>query len=167
MIRARGLALLALASCTAQRELWQDAHLGSVSLSVTGSAHDVAHVAFAIAEPAGDCAAGPFVAQETVAIHSQPLDGHRFAAASFVVSPGSYLACAAPLQGDLSPSDACAPASGMVAVVEGLTSTASLVSQCSASSGAIDVEVALNEPPRIDDVQVSPSKFIEDRRSGG
>lgn len=154
------LALALLGACGTPSP-WGDGDLGAVSLAAVGSAHDVAHVAFSLVEPGGDCTTGPVVASATVALHPAALDGHRFGETSFVIGAGDYLACAAPLQSDTSPSLECAPASANVAVTEGQTTVASLVSQCTASAGGVDFEVALNEPPVIDGVQVSPSKFIE------
>ncbi|MEZ4447511.1 MAG: hypothetical protein R3B72_51015 [Polyangiaceae bacterium] len=149
-------------ACGPHEPASRDGELGAVSLAAVGSAHDVTQVAFSIVEPAGNCTTGPVVASGTIPLHPGALSGHRFGEATFLVPPGSYLACAAPRQNDASPSAECAPASAPVVVTAGETTTASLVSQCVATQGGVDVNVELNDPPRIDDVQVSPSKFIED-----
>jgi hypothetical protein len=142
---------------------------GSVRLAVLGGpSHDVTQFEIAIVEAGGDCNAGPVVASQLVTLETETLPpslgggaDHRFADGLFVLPPATYLACAKPLQASAAASTECAPASATVSVSGGVTNEVVLVSQCAGEeNGGLDVAAALNDAPVVDDLHVSPSKFI-------
>ena len=140
----------------------------SAALQFPLSAHDVTAVRFDIV-PAGGSCDDPALTSKNIPLESEPLPAsiagpgagmHQFADGLFVLAPGSYLACATPLAGG-APSVDCARAQATAVVVAGQTTEALLVSQCQGKpSGGLDVVVALNDPPQIGGLELSPSTFI-------
>lgn len=169
MHRLALLAVLATSACTGGAPSAEEAPVGVVKLAAVGETHDVTSVRFQIAESSGDCSTGPFVDDKTMPVEYETLDPalgggdkHRFSDALFVLPPGPYLACGTPLRSSGKPSNICGPASANVDVVTQVTNEIVLVSQCDAgTNGGLDVVLALNDPPSIDDLDVAPSKFIE------
>lgn len=85
---------------------------------------------------------------------------HAFADGLFVLEPGEYRVCATPLAGDEA-SAVCGSTDGTTSVEAEETTELVLTSQCTAAgNGALDVVVALNSPPVVTDLVLSPSKFI-------
>ncbi|MCB9730096.1 MAG: hypothetical protein H6746_16620 [Deltaproteobacteria bacterium] len=121
---------------------------------------------------AGESCEGEAVAESVVALEAEPLpahleadppggDAHPFGDAFFVLPPGDYLVCATPLLDPETPSPDCAPVSAEATVTAELTTEIVLISQCEgAPAGGLDVVVALNDPPHIDDLLFETSKFI-------
>ena len=140
----------------------------SVQLSLLATPrHDVRRFELRVVQ-GGDCSTGTVVGAETLELEEETLppalgggDNHPFAEELFVLEPGAYVACAAPLTASGAPSAVCAPASARVEAVAGTTAEILLVSQCVGDeSGGVDVIAALNDPPVIEDVAVSPSAYL-------
>lgn len=111
------------------------------------------------------------MAETTVALEAESLptsllrDGgggeHSFGDALMVLAVGQYTVCATPLTAAGKPSAQCATTSTSALVAEGVTTEIVMVSQCKGSSnGAIDAIAVLNSPPVIDNLIITPSKFI-------
>lgn len=142
------------------------------ALAFTGGVHDVASMRYRVIPDDEDCldpAAEP-LDEANVALEEEALPGwldpaaganHAFADALFVLQPGAYKVCAAPLNADGEPSAECAPAEGIFAVIAEQTTEGVIYSQCAGDpSGGLDVVAALNDPPHIDDLDIGASKFI-------
>lgn len=150
-----------------------DPPTGSVALAAVGAAHDVVAMRFRIVEPGGTnpCSTNAVVGEERViGLESETLgeslgggDGHRFSDALYILAPGDYVACAEPLSSLTgSPSLICDEVDKLVTVVAEQTVEHVLISQCDdGNSGGLDVVVALNEAPVIEDISVVPSKFVK------
>lgn len=165
------LALALSAACAAQ----VDAPSGSLRapLVFPGPDHGVTAIAYTVVDAAGTCADAP-IASATRPIEAEPLpihlegdapggDAHPFGDALFVLPPGDYRVCATPLLADGTASPDCAPTSGTATVLAEQTTEIVLIAQCEGdATGGLDVVVALNSPPHIDDLTLSPSKFSED-----
>lgn len=126
--------------------------------------------------PAGKtCAADPvknaaglparqFVATEQEFLPLEPGTRHVFFDALFVLDPGYYHVCAQPMEerdGKRCDSAKCKLAEGNAKVIAEATTEILLVSQCEGDpSGGLDVIVELNDPPYIEGLVVTPSKFV-------
>ncbi len=133
-------------------------------IATADATDDVASVDFKVVAATDDCS-GPAIAEATVSLETEsfPAGGgmHPFSDHLFVLAPGTYRVCAAPLQADGSPSASCSVADGLATVMAGATTETTLVSQCvGPANGAVDVTVTFNHPPLIGDLIISPSKFI-------
>lgn len=129
--------------------------------------HDVTAMEVAVVLPDKGCDATP-VASQYVDLLGLYLpewlgadgDGHPFSDALFVMAPGDYKVCITPMAGQ-QPSAYCGTAEGLATVVASMTVEVVLISQCVGDpSGALDVVVGLNDPPRIDQVVITPNKFV-------
>ncbi|MEZ4266201.1 MAG: hypothetical protein R3F39_07465 [Myxococcota bacterium] len=149
------------------------------ALGMDGPTHDVTHVGYRILEAGADCADA--AATVVVGPSFQPLeseslppwlepdppggDNHPFADLLAIVAPGDYVICARAMatagDGSLVPSTHCGSVSGTATVVAEQTTEVVLMIQCEGDpTGGLDVVVALNDPPQIDDLVIDPSKFI-------
>ncbi len=137
----------------------------------SASPHDVVSVHYTVVEASQTCDDAA-LAETTVALESEDLpagvqpsgggDSHRFSDALFTLAPGSYRVCAEPLDANGAPSAACSAAEQVGTVFEASTTEILLVSQCDGDdSGGLDAITLLNDPPQIDDLSITPSKFIE------
>ena len=172
MKRALVLVLAMLLACGGDTPTPRQA-TGTVAVAFTGAAlHDVTHIEFKVVDPAGSCGDAA-IASKIIEIEEEPLpahllptgDGqsHPFADGLFVLPPGDYLACATPLKNDAPPtaSDVCPAESRLVTVTAGVTNEIVLISQCGGDdNGGLDIVVGFNTNPHIDDLIISPSKFI-------
>jgi hypothetical protein len=141
----------------------------SAGLHLGQSRHDVRSVRFDIVPAAGNCDARP-LASVTRGFEPGALPGamspagageHGFADGLFVLPVGEYRACATPLKADAAPSMECTRADTVITVTLGRIVAVILVSQCrGAGSGGVDVVTALNDPPTITALAITPSKFI-------
>lgn len=143
---------------------------GSLQAAITvgGSRHDVTSVYYKIISASSACS-DPAIAETTSSLEEEALPGsvlppgagtHAGADGLFVLPPGEYRVCATPMS-DNGPSLECAPTEGTALVIPEATTEIVLVSQCAAdANGGVDVGVALNDPPQINDIDVAPSKFI-------
>jgi len=142
---------------------------GNLSLALVGSPHDVVSVQYKVVA-AGETCDAPSLATAVVSLEAEPLPviiapagsgaNHRFADAFFALPAGNYHVCATPLAGE-GISSQCAMAEGDASVSAGVTNEVVLVSQCGGdTTGGLDVVTALNDPPVIDDLDISPSKFV-------
>lgn len=145
--------------------------VGQLAVAITGSgpSHDVTAVAFAVVDGASSCA-DEIIAAKTVGLESEGLptsilpagagSAHAFSDGLFILPPGSYRVCAKPMAGATASLE-CAPTDSLVTVMPGATNEVVLLSQCHGDpSGALDAVVGLNDPPKIDDLVINPSKFI-------
>lgn len=148
--------------------------VGKVSSALTlpaGMSHDVTQVRFKAVLAPGNCN-DVAVAQTTASVSETALlpsldpagvgGVHAFADGLMTLPPGDYLICATPLDEDGRPSTECAPASSRTTVVAEQTAEILLTSQCGGDpNGLSDNVVVFNDPPKIDDVAIGPSKFID------
>jgi hypothetical protein len=144
--------------------------MGSIqaALTVGASRHDVTGVYYMVVDANGSCTDTP-IAETTSPLEEEDLPGgvlppgsgpHAGADGLFVLPPGDYRVCAMPMS-DAVPSQECAGAEDTVTVFSEATTEILLVSQCRAElNGGIDVIVALNDPPKIENLAITPSKFI-------
>lgn len=141
----------------------------SVSAEGPGSLHDVTSIHYKVVSADSDCGAEALVETE-VGLEVEPLSdsvnpvegagAHEFADALFVLAPGEYRICATPMS-EGGPSERCAAVDGVATVLTEDTTEIVLVSQCEgAPNGGLDVITALNEPPSVNDLTITPSKFI-------
>ncbi len=147
-----------------------DAATGSIkaALTVGGERHDVTAIHYKVVDESGTCSDAP-LAETTSALEIEQLPGsvlpsgagaHGGADGLFVLPPGNYRVCATPMSAD-GPSQECAPTEGTATVISSATTEIVLVAQCGAdANGGLDVVVALNDPPKINDLDITPSKFI-------
>lgn len=148
----------------------EPAPLGRISaaLQLSDLHGDVTSVRVAVVPSGASCEAPPlFVAYPGLEAEALPASVagsagsfRPFADALFVLAPGDYRVCATPLAGEQA-SAQCGAATADVTVSASHTTEVLLISQCSAeSNGGLDVVVGLNQPPRIDAINLSPGKFI-------
>ncbi|WP_437287382.1 hypothetical protein [Sorangium sp. So ce406] len=138
------------------------------ALTVGGERHDVTAVHFKVVDLYASCSDAA-IAETTSSLEEEALPGsvvpagaanHAGADGLFVLPPGDYRVCVSPL-GAEGPSRECAPTEGTASVFSAVTTEVLLVSQCgAAANGGLDVIVALNDPPRLNDLDITPSKFI-------
>jgi hypothetical protein len=135
-----------------------------------GPTHDVAKIHYVVVKMGQRCT-DTALAEATVDLETEPLpkqflpDGggaaHSFSDALVVLAPGTYTVCAMPLTKADKASQFCGVASTQVMIAESVTSEVTMISQCkSPSNGAGDAITAFNNPPIIDQLIVTPSKFI-------
>jgi hypothetical protein len=179
-MRTTALALCVAASCVVacatddtQPDSGSTGRL-SASLTMPALGHDVAHFMVRVVPAGADCTADPVVPPAIVDLEDEylplylepnPPGGafHPFGDALFVLPPGLYTVCAQPLTATLEPSLECAATmtTEPVEVFAEATTEIVLFSQCAGDpKGGLDVVVALNDPPHIDDLALDPSKFI-------
>ena len=147
-----------------------DEKVGSLraAIEMGPSSHDVTAVRFDLVAADSGCDATalatltvPLEAELAPAAVSGDEAAHHFASGLFTVAAGDYRACATPLRADSAASEECAQASELASVVAEQATQLTLVSQCQGTTaGGLDVAVALNDPPRITGVTVTPSTFI-------
>ncbi len=141
----------------------------SVSAEGPGSLHDVISIHYEIVSAASECGTEPIL-ETTVALEAEtlpdsvnPVEGagaHEFTDALFVLAPGDYRICATPMAAE-GVSARCAPVDSVATVVAEETTEVVLASMCEGDpNGGLDVVVALNEPPSVNDLTIEPSKFI-------
>lgn len=145
--------------------------VGTLSAKLmSASPHDVTQVYYRVVASDQDCS-GVAVAEAVSALEAEALPGslapegssdtHRFSDALFTLEPGTYRLCATPLAMAGYPSLDCAPTETLATVVPNVTTEVVLVSQCTGDSkGGLDGVVVLNDPPVIDNVTITPSKFV-------
>jgi|GEM_PF-226908 len=129
--------------------------------------HDVTAMEVVVVLPEEGCDATPIASQVADLLGSYIPEwlgpdgaGHPFSDALFVLQPGDYKVCVTPLAGDV-PSEYCGAAEGLATVEASVTTEVVLISQCVGDpSGGLDVVVGLNDPPSIDQIVLSPSKFV-------
>jgi len=142
----------------------------SAALAMGSQRHDVAAIGFKVVAGGASCDS-PGLQESMQSLEGAGLspdlagqgagNAHPFADALFVLAPGSYTVCAAPLNDAQQASTECERASKDVLVQNGTTTEIVLISQCKGDpTGAVDAIVALNDPPRIDDLQIDTGKFI-------
>jgi probable HAF family extracellular repeat protein len=140
---------------------------GHLHAALAGAAttHDVTEVHYRVVAGGSPCTAAA-VAQMTIALRADVIPGAdggsgvAFADAFFVLAPGMYHVCAAPLAG-AAPSADCAAVEGDATVTAEGSADLVLVSQCRGpDNGGVDVVTALNDPPVLIDLSVTPSKFV-------
>jgi probable HAF family extracellular repeat protein len=148
--------------------------VGSVRATLKAAArHDVAKVRYVVVSAGESCAGRP-VAQADVPLQEETLpataepDGgtrgtsHAFADAFFTLAPGDYDVCVQPSTASGAASRDCAAAHARASVTPGQTTEIVIASQCRGdANGGLDAIIVLNDPPRIDRVDVAPNKFIE------
>jgi alpha-tubulin suppressor-like RCC1 family protein len=171
--RLAGLTL-ALTACSSGQESKEEARsegLGELSAAVSvPRSHDIASFEFKVLEAGSQCS-DPALKEARVALETgsrpAPVSGggagpnHAFADSLFVLQPGEYLVCAAPLRADGTPSLECSQASSRQTVLEGATAEAVLISNCAAEgSGGLEPVAIVNDPPRIDGLVIEPSKSV-------
>lgn len=132
--------------------------------ALTLSTHDVAGILYEIV-----CDDGTVVT-EYVDLESGPMPtwldpaagpGHPFADLFSVLPAGECTVTATPMQDADTPSEDCAPVSETFTVVPGETTEITLMSQCvGEDNGAVDIVVGLNDPPKIEALDMDPGKFI-------
>jgi hypothetical protein len=138
-------------------------------LTVGSSRHDVTAINYKVVDVNSTCNDPP-LAEITSVLETEDLPSgvlpagsgaHAGAAGLFVLPPGTYRICATPL-GPNGPSAECAATEGTASVIPEAATEILLVSQCGAAdgSGGLDVIAALNDPPKITNLGVAPSKFI-------
>jgi hypothetical protein len=162
------LSLWPLLGCVDPPESSEPVGKLSAALQFPLTHHDVISVRFDVMAAGGGCDDAA-LASKTIPLESEPLPAsvagpgsgmHQFADGLFVLAPGSYLVCATPLTGS-GPSAECGRAQNTATVVAGQTAEVLLVSQCQGKpNGGLDVVVALNDPPQITGLDLTPSKFI-------
>ena len=91
-----------------------------------------------------------------------PLAGHRFADIFSPLAAGCYEVSVLPLDAAGEVVEDCSAAYlPLVRILDGETTEVVVVSQCEGDPvGAIDVIVAINHPPQIEDFSFEPSKFV-------
>ncbi|HEU4406122.1 MAG TPA: PKD domain-containing protein, partial [Polyangiaceae bacterium] len=139
-----------------------------IAIAASGLRHDVTAIHFKVVG-AGDACDAPALAETTSALEADDLPGgvlppgsgaHAGAGGLFVLPSGDYRVCVTPLALG-GPSLVCAPTEGLVSVAPSATTEALLAPSCGAGdAGGLDVNVALNDPPRLTALDVAPSKFI-------
>jgi len=148
--------------------------VGKVSSALSlpdGLTHDVTAVHFKAVKAPGNCNDAA-VAETTTQVAQEPLvpsldpagvgGVHAFADGLMTLPPGDYLICGTPLGADGRPSAQCALASSNTTVVAEQTAEILLASQCDGHpNGLSDNVVIFNDPPIIDNLQIGPSKFID------
>jgi hypothetical protein len=174
------LALGALApACASDDEGRSPTGTLHAALGMDGPQHDVTHVGYRILAAGSSCSdpdATVVVGPSFQPLESESLppwlepsppggDAHPFADLLAIVAPGDYVICARAMTtgpgGDLVPSTHCGATSGEATVVAEQTTEVVLMIQCEGDpTGGLDVVVALNDPPQIDDLVIDPSKFI-------
>jgi hypothetical protein len=168
------LTVIAFVALTAACASSRDSSTGTLRapLVFPGPDHGVTAIGYVVVDAADTCADTP-IATATRPIESEPLpihlegdppggDAHPFGDALFVLPPGDYRVCATPLLADGTASPDCAPVEGTATVIAEATVEIVLVSQCAGDpKGALDVVVALNDPPHIANLTLDPSKFSE------
>ena len=88
-------------------------------------------------------------------------DNHSFSDGLFVLRQGSYDVFAFPMQDEATPSAMCSEVQETVEVEGGFTTEIVLMANCEGElSGGMDVAVALNHQPVIEDLVLVPGKFI-------
>jgi hypothetical protein len=170
---ARGsmaIALVLAASACEKGSEEDSKSMGSIqaALTVGGSRHDVTGVYYKVVDASSSCTDAP-IAETTSALEEEELPGsvlppgsgsHAGADGLFVLPPGDYRICATPMS-DTGPSQECVTAEGTATIFSEATTEILLVSQCNANAnGGVDVIVALNDPPKITNLSITPSKFI-------
>lgn len=145
--------------------------VGSINARlVSESPHDVAQIFYRVVPADQDCN-GTAVAERTSPLEVESLptslqpagagDQHRFSDALFTLDPGTYRVCAVPQTDIGNPSSVCAATESVAEVTPGVTTEVLLVSQCNGNQrGGLDAIVVLNDAPVVDDLSISPSKFI-------
>ena len=149
---------------------WQDAtYLSRPTSWYNGHCvHLLVH--FKVVSQDDDCS-GEAVAEATKPLEDEALpvwlqpegggEAHPFADTLFTLPPGEYRVCATPLTANGEPSQECRPAERLATVFAEMTTEILLIMQCAGDpSGGLDVIAALNDPPRIDRLDIQPSKFI-------
>ncbi|HEU4538192.1 MAG TPA: hypothetical protein VFS00_28920, partial [Polyangiaceae bacterium] len=138
-----------------------------VAVAASGLRHDVTAIHFKVVGAGSACDA-PAIAEATSPLGADDLPGgalppgsgpHAGAGGLFLLPAGDYRVCVTPLALG-GPSLACAAIEGQVSVSPSATTEALLAPSCGTSDGGLDVIVALNDPPRITDLDVAPSKFM-------
>lgn len=142
----------------------------AAALSTGSQAHDVTAIHFKVVEGGEPCGSGAIVesieALQTEGLSAALLapgagNAHPFADSLFVLEPGNYTVCATPLDSNGHPSRECEEAAEDAEVTEGATTEIVLVSQCDGDPmGGLDAVLALNDPPRIEALDIDESKFI-------
>ena len=160
--------LLALAGCGGGNTGPDPGTTGSLraAVQISGNRHDVTAMRIDIVAASDTCEATP-VASETVQLENEAAPAslvgpgeHAFADGLFVLPPGAYRVCAAPLAGE-GPSAECGMVEDIADVSADTTTEIVLYSQCAGdANGGLDTVVALNDQPQITDISLSPSKFI-------
>jgi hypothetical protein len=147
-----------------------DEATGSIkaALTVGGERHDVTAIHYKVVDESSTCSDAP-LAETTSVLEIEQLPGsvlpsgagaHAGADGLFVLPPGNYRVCATPMSAS-GPSQECASTEGTATVISSATTEIVLVAQCGAdANGGLDVVVALNDPPKINDLDITPSKFI-------
>jgi PKD domain len=146
------------------------AALNGTTQSDLRSKHDVAKIRYDVLFKGQACTDKP-LAEVTVALEDESLpssllpDGgstqHPFGDALIVLAAGQYTVCATPLTAKGAPSAECPTTSTIAFIAEGVTTEIVMVSQCKGSNnGALDAITVLNTPPVIDNLIITPSKFI-------
>ncbi|WP_437307033.1 hypothetical protein [Sorangium sp. So ce388] len=138
------------------------------ALEVGGARHDVTAIHYKVVDAGSTCGDAP-IAETTSLLEDEALPGsvlpagsgaHAGADGLFVLPAGSYRVCASPMS-EGAPSAECAPTEGVAYVAAEVTTEIQLVSQCAGgANGGLDTVVALNDPPRVTDLDIAPSKFI-------
>jgi hypothetical protein len=172
LFTAIGPAALLLGCSTDPGTQDDSSSLGAVSARlVSESPHDVTQVLYRVVAAAEDCN-GTALAERTVPLEAETLpeslqtpgssNTHHIADALFMLDPGEYRVCAVPMTEAGDPSADCGQAETVATVESGLTAEVLLISQCTGNQrGGLDAVVVLNDPPIVDDITISPSKFIE------
>jgi alpha-tubulin suppressor-like RCC1 family protein len=173
---ALGLVSMACSRCESNKKGGEAARFGRLSAAVSvRPSHDIDRFQFKVLEPDAQCtdrsANEVIVRLETKNASPSALgDGagasHLFASNLFILQPGEYLLCVAPLRSDGTPSNECSPASAKETVFEGVTTEAVLVSNCMAEgSGGVAPVVIVNDPPHMDGLVIKPGTFISAHQS--
>jgi hypothetical protein len=161
---------LAMPACDKEKSGADAEATGAIQAAVTvgGARHDVTAVYYKVVDAGGSCGDAA-IAETTSVLETEALPGgvlpagsgtHAGADGLFVLPPGNYRVCATPMS-DGGPSRECAPTEGTASVIAEATTEILLVSQCGGdANGGLDTVVALNDPPKIDDLDIAPSKFI-------
>ncbi|WP_437532043.1 hypothetical protein WME79_03855 [Sorangium sp. So ce726] len=169
---ARGTIAVALVTtvpaCESSKEGAEGTGTIQAALTMGGERHDVTAIHYKVVD-AGSTCSGAAIAETTSALEPEALPGtvltvgagtHAGADGLFVLPSGDYRVCVLPMSAD-APSKECAPAEGTASVFSGATTEIVLVSQCGGDqNGGLDVVVALNDPPKFNDLDITPSKFI-------
>jgi alpha-tubulin suppressor-like RCC1 family protein len=176
LFAALGLVSMACSRYEASKKGSEAAGFGRLSAAISVlPSHDIDRFQFKVLEPDAQCtdrtANEVIIRLETKNAPPSALgDGagasHPFASNLFILQPGEYLLCAAPLRADGTPSRECSPASAKETVFEGVTTEAVLVSNCTVEgSGGVDPVVIVNDPPHMDGLIIKPGTFITAHQS--